>query len=316
VENAVKFAKAATGRHAILVFEGAFHGRTLLTMTMTSRHRPYKQGFGPFAPEVYRIPFSYPYRSSNPERSGRLAIDVMKRAFTTVVDPSTIAAAVFEPEQGEGGYIVPAPEFLPGVQELCRRHGILTIADEIQSGYGRTGRFLASEHFGLDPDLVIVAKAMAAGYPLSGVIGRAEIMDAPGPSAIGGTYVGNPVACAAATAVLDVIEEEGLVERAEVIGKTIRSRWEDLSRDVPEIGEVRGLGSMIGVEFVRDRDTREPHPDLLSRLMRETQRRGLVTVGCGLYHNVLRHLPPLVITDEQLDEALDVLADSVLAARG
>jgi 4-aminobutyrate aminotransferase/(S)-3-amino-2-methylpropionate transaminase len=316
VENAVKFAKAATGRHAILVFEGAFHGRTLLTMTMTSRYRPYKQGFGPFAPEVYRIPFSYPYRSSNPERSGRLAIDVMERAFTTVVDPSTIAAVVFEPEQGEGGYIVPAPEFLPGVQELCRQHGILTIADEIQSGYGRTGRFLASEHFGLDPDLVIVAKAMAAGYPLSGVIGRSEVMDAPGPSAIGGTYVGNPVACAAAIAVLDVIDEEGLVERAEAIGKAIRSRWEDLAQDVPEIGEVRGLGSMIGVEFVRDRDTREPHPDLLARLMRETQRRGLITVGCGLYHNVLRHLPPLVITDEELDEALDVVAASVVAARG
>jgi 4-aminobutyrate aminotransferase/(S)-3-amino-2-methylpropionate transaminase len=315
VENAVKFAKAATGRHAILVFEGAFHGRTLLTMTMTSRHRPYKQGFGPFAPEVYRIPFSYPYRSSNPERSGRLAIDVMRRAFTTVVDPSTIASVVFEPVQGEGGYIVPAPEFLPGVQELCRDHGILTIADEIQSGYGRTGRFLASEHFGLDPDLIVVAKAMAAGYPLSGVVGRAEIMDAPGPSAIGGTYVGNPVACAAAAAVLDVIEEEGLIERAESIGKAIRARWEDLAADVPEIGEVRGLGSMIGVEFVRDRETREPHPDLLGRLMRETQRRGLITVGCGLYHNVLRHLPPLVITDDQLGEALDVLADAVLAAR-
>jgi 4-aminobutyrate aminotransferase/(S)-3-amino-2-methylpropionate transaminase len=163
---------------------------------------------------------------------------------------------------------------------------------------------------------VIVAKAMAAGYPLSGVIGRAEIMDAPGPSAIGGTYVGNPVACAAANAVLDVIDEEGLVDRAEVIGKAIRSRWEELARDVPEIGEVRGLGSMVGVELVRDRETREPHPDLLGRLMHETQRRGLITVGCGVYHNVLRHLPPLVISDEQLDEALDVLADAMLAARG
>jgi 4-aminobutyrate aminotransferase / (S)-3-amino-2-methylpropionate transaminase / 5-aminovalerate transaminase len=316
IENAVKFAKAYTGRPAILCFEGAFHGRTLLTMTMTSRHHPYKHGFGPFAPEVYRIPFSYPYRSSNPERSGRLALDVMKRAFTTVVDPSTIAAVVFEPEQGEGGYIVPAPEFLPGVQELCRQHGILTIADEIQSGYGRTGRFLASEHFGLDPDLVVLAKAMAAGYPLSAVIGRSEIMDAPGPSAIGGTYVGNPVACAAANAVLDVIEAEDLIERAEAIGKAIRSRWEDIGRDVPEVGEVRGLGSMVGVELVRDRGTREPHGDYLGRLMGETQRRGLITVGCGVYHNVLRHLAPLVITDDQLDEALDVLADSAIAARG
>jgi 4-aminobutyrate aminotransferase/(S)-3-amino-2-methylpropionate transaminase len=315
VENAVKFAKAYTGRHAILCFEGAFHGRTLLAMTLTSHHTPYKQGFGPFAPEVYRVPFSYPYRSSNPERSGRLAIDVMRRAFTTVVDPSTVAAVIFEPVQGEGGYVVPAPEFLPGVQELCREHGIVTIADEIQSGYGRTGRFLASEQLGLDPDIVILAKALAAGYPLSAVVGRSEIMDAPRPSAIGGTYVGNPVACAAANAVLDVIEEEGLIERAELIGKTIRSRWEDIARDVPEVGEVRGLGSMIGVEFVRDRATREPDGDLLARLMRESQRRGLITVGCGLYHNVLRHMAPLVITDEQLDEALDVLADATVAAR-
>jgi 4-aminobutyrate aminotransferase/(S)-3-amino-2-methylpropionate transaminase len=315
VENAVKFAKAATGRHGVLCFEGAFHGRTLLAMTLTSRSRPYKWGFGPFAPEVYRVPFSYPYRSSNPERSGRLALDVLKRAFTTVVDPATLAAVIFEPVQGEGGYIVPAPEFLPGVQELCREQGILTIADEIQSGYGRTGRFLASGHFGLDPDLVILAKAMASGYPLSAVVGRTEVMDAPGPSAIGGTYVGNPVACAAANATLDVIEEEGLIERAEVIGKSIRARWEGIARDVPEVGEVRGLGSMVGVELVRDRETREPHPDLLGRLMRETQRRGLITVGCGLYHNVLRHMPSLAITDEQLDEALDVLADSILAAR-
>lgn len=315
VENAVKFAKAATGRHAIVCFEGAFHGRTLLTMTLTSRHSPYKQGFGPFAPEVYRVPFSYPYRSSNPERSGRLALDVLKRAFTTVVDPRSVAAVIFEPEQGEGGYIVPAPEFLPGVQELCREHGILTIVDEIQSGCGRTGRFLASEHFGLDPDLVILAKALGSGYPLSAVVGRAQIMDAPGPSAIGGTYVGNPVACAAAIAVMDVIEEEGLTERAEVVGKAIRSRWEDLAADVQQIGDIRGLGSMIGVEMVSDRSTKEPDADYVGRLMAETQRRGLITVSCGVYHNVLRHLPPLVITDQQLDEALDVLADAALAAR-
>ena len=315
VENSIKFAKAATGRHAIICFEGAFHGRTLLAMTLTSRHAPYKQGFGPFAPEVYRVPFSYPYRSSNPERSGQLALDVMKRAFTTVVDPGSVAAVIFEPEQGEGGYIVPAPEFLPGVQALCREHGILTIADEIQSGCGRTGRFLASEHFALDPDIVIVAKALGSGYPLSAVVGRSEVMDAPGPSAIGGTYVGNPVACAAAVAVLDVIEEEGLVERAEVVGKSIRARWEDIARDVPEVGEVRGLGSMVGVEMVRDRGTKEPDGDYVGRLMAGAMSRGLITVSCGVYHNVLRHLPPLVITDQQLDEALDVLSDAALAAR-
>jgi 4-aminobutyrate aminotransferase/(S)-3-amino-2-methylpropionate transaminase len=316
VENAIKFAKSATGRHAVVCFEGAFHGRTLLTMTLTSRHQPYKDGFGPFAPEVYRLPFSYPYRSADPERSGRDALEVLRRAFTTVVDPHNVAAVIFEPEQGEGGFIVPAPDFLPGVQELCREFGILTIADEIQSGCGRTGRFLAGEHFGLDPDIVILAKALASGYPLSAVVGRTEIMDAPGPSAIGGTYVGNPVACAAAVAVLDVIQDEGLVERAEVIGKAIRARWEDIAREVPEVGDIRGLGSMVGIEMVRDRETKDPDGDYVGRLMGEAMNRGLITVSCGMYRNVLRHLPPLVITDQQLDEALDVLGDAALAARG
>ncbi len=313
VENAVKFAKAATGRPAVICFEGAFHGRTLLTMSLTSRHTPYKRGFGPFASEVYRVPFSYPYRSDDP--SGRSALAEVEWALTTSVDPRSVAAMIFEPVLGEGGYVVPGPEFLPGLEALCRAHGILTIADEIQSGFGRTGRFLASEHLGIDADIVILAKALAAGYPLSAVVGRAEIMDAPGPSAIGGTYVGNPVACAAAIAVLEVIEEEGLIERAEVIGKVIRSRWEQLAVDIPEVGDVRGLGSMIGVEMVSDRGTKAPDAPYVGRLMAETQRRGLITVACGVYHNVLRHMSPLVITDEQLDEAMDVLADAALAAR-
>jgi 4-aminobutyrate aminotransferase/(S)-3-amino-2-methylpropionate transaminase len=315
VENAVKFAKAATGRPGVVCFEGAFHGRTLLTMSLTSRHTPYKRGFGPFASEVHRVPFSYPYRSADPERSGQIALEELRYAFEAMIDPRSVAAVIFEPEQGEGGYIVPGPEFLPGVQELCREHGIVTIADEIQSGCGRTGKFLASEHFDLDPDIVILAKALGSGYPLSAVVGRTQIMDAPGPSSIGGTYVGNPVACAAGIAVLDVIEEEGLIERADVVGKAIRSRWEELSGDVPQIGEIRGLGSMIGVEMVSDRGTKEPDGDYVGRLMTEAQRRGLITVSCGVYHNVLRHLPPLVITDQQLDEALDVLADAALAAR-
>lgn len=314
VENAIKFARAFTGRPAIICFEGAFHGRTLLTMSLTSRHSPYKKGFGPFAPEIYRVPFSYPYRSSNPEKSGKLALDVLKRAFTTVVDPGSVAAIIFEPVQGEGGYIVPGAEFLPGLQQLAKEHGIVTIADEIQSGTGRTGKFLASEHFGLDPDIVVLGKALAAGYPLSAVVGRQAIMDAPGPSAIGGTNVGNPVACAAANAVLEVIDEENLLERADHVGKAIVSRWEGLSGEVPQVGEIRGLGSMIGVEMVKDRDSREPDPDFIGRLMSETQRRGLITVSCGMYHNVLRHMAPLVITDDQLGEALDVLGDSAVAA--
>jgi 4-aminobutyrate aminotransferase / (S)-3-amino-2-methylpropionate transaminase / 5-aminovalerate transaminase len=314
VENAVKFAKAATGRPAILAFEGGFHGRTLLTMTLTSRITPYKRGFGPFAPEVYRMPYPYPYRSDDPETAGLEALAGIRRMFTTAVDPSSVAAAIVEPVQGEGGFVVPTPDFLPGLAALCAEFGILTIADEIQSGTGRTGTFLASEQFGFEPDIVLLAKALASGYPLSAVVGRTEIMDAPAPSAIGGTYVGNPVACAAANAVLRVIEDEQLMQRADVVGKSIRARWEEIARDVPEVGDIRGLGAMIGVEMVSDRETKEPDGAFVGRLMAETQKRGVVTVSCGIYHNVLRHLVPLVITDEQLDEALDVLADSAVAA--
>jgi 4-aminobutyrate aminotransferase/(S)-3-amino-2-methylpropionate transaminase len=316
VENAVKFARAATGRPALICFEGAFHGRTLLTMTLTSRYRPYKRGFGPFAPEVYRMPFPYPYRSADPEDAGLQALATIERQLETVVDPQSVAAAIVEPIQGEGGFVVPTPEFLSGLAELCRRHGILLIADEIQSGSGRTGKFLASEHFGLQPDIVVLAKSLAGGYPLSAVVARKEIMDAPGPSAIGGTYVGNPVACAAANAVLQVIEEEGLLERAEIVGKSIRARWDDLSDEIEEIGEVRGVGAMIGVEFVKDRETKEPNGEIVSGFIEEALKRGVVTVSCGPYHNVIRHLLPIVITDEQLDEGLDAMTESIRAARG
>jgi 4-aminobutyrate aminotransferase / (S)-3-amino-2-methylpropionate transaminase / 5-aminovalerate transaminase len=314
VENAVKFAKAATGRQAVVCFEGAFHGRTLLAMTLTSRYRPYKAGFGPFAPEVYRLPYPYPYRSAHPEEAGRQALDTIERAFETMIDPASVAAAIVEPIQGEGGFVVPTPDFLKGLADICHRHGILVVADEIQSGCGRTGRFLASEHFDLDADIVLLAKSLAGGYPLSAVVGRTQIMDAPGPSAVGGTYVGNPVACAAANAALQVIEEEGLVERAEQIGKTLRARWEEVAQDVPQLGEIRGVGAMVGVEFVKDRETKEPDGDLVGALMGEAVKNGVVSVSCGPYHNVLRHLMPLVISDEELDEGLDVLAAAALKA--
>jgi 4-aminobutyrate aminotransferase/(S)-3-amino-2-methylpropionate transaminase len=315
IENAVKFARAATGRPAIIAFEGAFHGRTLLTMSLTSRHKPYKTGFGPFAPEIYRLPYAYPYRSPDPDRTARDALDALERAFVTMVDPKAVAAAIVEPIQGEGGFVVPPAEFLQGLRDLCTRHGIVVIADEVQTGTGRTGTFLASEQFGFRPDVVVLAKALAAGYPLSAVVGRPEIMDAPGPSAIGGTYVGNPVACAAANAVLEVIDEEGLMERSEEIGKVVRSRWEQIGSEVPEVGEIRGVGAMVGVEFVNDRESKAPAPDYLDAVLRESISRGLVTVGCGLYHNVLRHLIPLVIPDDDLEEGLDVLAASAVAAR-
>jgi 4-aminobutyrate aminotransferase/(S)-3-amino-2-methylpropionate transaminase len=314
VENAVKFARAATGRPAVIAFEGAFHGRTLLAMTLTSRYRPYKSGFGPFAPEVYRMPYPYPYRSANPEEAGRQALEAIERSFETMVDPSSVAAAVVEPIQGEGGFVVPSPGFLKGLADLCHRNGILVVADEIQSGCGRTGTFLASEQFDLDADIVLLAKSLAAGYPLSAVVGRTEIMDAPGPSAIGGTYVGNPVACAAANTVLQVIEEEGLLARAEQVGKTLRARWEEVAQDVPQIGEVRGVGAMVGVEFVEDRETKQPAGDFVGAVIGQAMRGGVVAVSCGPYHNVLRHLVPLVITDEELDEGLDVLAQAALDA--
>jgi 4-aminobutyrate aminotransferase/(S)-3-amino-2-methylpropionate transaminase len=317
VENAVKFAKAATGRPALICFEGAFHGRTLLTMTLTSRYRPYKRGFGPFAPEVYRMPFPYPYRSAHPEEAGQQALSAIQRALETMVDPASVAAAIVEPVQGEGGFVVPNQDFLKGLTDLCHRYGILVIADEVQSGCGRTGRFLASEHFDFQPDIVVLAKALASGYPLSAVVARKEIMDAPGPSAIGGTYVGNPVACAAANAVLDVIEEEGLIERAEQVGKTLRARWDEVAEEVPQIGEVRGVGAMVGVEFVKDRETKEPDEEVLGSLIADAMQNGVVAVTCGPYHNVLRHLVPLVITDEELDEGLDVLTQAaVKASRG
>lgn len=307
VENAVKFARSATGRPAIVCFEGGFSGRTLLAMTLTSRHQPYKQGFGPFAPEVYRLPYAYPYRSSDPDRAAELALEAIERAFVTVVDPASVAAAIVEPIQGEGGFVVPPAEFLHGLASLCRRHGILVVADEIQTGCGRTGSFLASDALGFKPDIVLLAKALASGYPLSAVIGPREVMDAPGPSAIGGTYVGNPVACAAANAVLTVIEEEGLLERAEHVGKAIRTRWEAVAEDVPEVGDIRGLGAMIGVEFVSDRITKAPNEEFLGSFVRRAMSRGAITVSCGLYHNVLRYLLPLVISNTELEEGLDIM---------
>ncbi len=315
VENAVKFAKAATGRPGVASFDGGFHGRTLLAMSLTSRYRPYKRGFGPFAPEVYRLPFPNPYRSTAGDQAGRVALEGIRTLFQTQIDPSSLACAIVEPVQGEGGFVVPTPDFLSGLADICREHGILLVADEIQAGCGRTGRFLASEHFGFEPDMVILAKALAGGYPLSAVVGPAVVMNAPGPSAIGGTYVGNPVACAAANAVLQVIEEENLLERAEQVGKTIRGRWEDIGAEVTEVGDIRGLGAMVGVELVTDRETKEPAGDYLSRLMAETAKRGVIIVPCGPYHNVLRHLIPLVITDAELEEGLDVLAESALVAR-
>ena len=248
VENAVKFARAHTGRPAVIAFEGAFHGRTLLSLTLTSKTHPYKAGLGPFAPEVYRVPFPSDYRGPTASE----ALDALRRAFATLVAPETVAAIVVEPVQGEAGFIPAGTEFLRGLREICDEHGIVLVCDEVQSGFGRTGPFFAIEHFGVEPDLITVAKSIAGGLPLSGVLGKAEIMDAPVAGGVGGTYVGNPVAMAAAVAVLDVIEEEGLLDRSAAIGETMRTRMESWQQRWPRIGEVRGLGAMLALDLVED----------------------------------------------------------------
>ncbi|HEY8316381.1 MAG TPA: 4-aminobutyrate--2-oxoglutarate transaminase [Gaiellaceae bacterium] len=309
VENAVKFARAYTMRPAVIAFEGAFHGRTLLALTLTSKTHPYKAGLGPFAPEVYRVPFPNEYRGI----SAADALDAIERAFTTQVARETVAAIVLEPVQGEAGFIVPPREFVQGVREICDLEGIVLIADEVQTGFGRTGRMFAIEHFDVEPDLITVAKSIAAGLPLSAVLGKAAIMDAPGDNAVGGTYVGNPVAQAAALAVLDVFEDEGLVERAGHIGETIRSRMVDWQSRFPQIGDVRGLGAMLAIEFVRDPATKEPAPELALRVAEAALERGLLLLRAGIHSNCIRVLCPLVITDTELDEALDTWDEALVA---
>ena len=310
VENAVKFARAYTSRPAVIAFEGAFHGRTLMALSLTSKSRPYKEGLGPFAPEVYRVPFPYEYRGV----TSADALAALERAFTTQVAPSAVAAIVIEPVQGEGGF-VPAPaEFLRGVRQICDRHGSVFVADEVQTGFGRTGRLFALEHAGVEADLVCVAKSIANGLPLSGVLGRAEIMDAPAPGGVGGTYVGNPVALAAATAVLNAIEDEDLVERSAAIGETIRARMVAWQERWPAIGDVRGLGSMLAVEFVRNPQTKEPAPDLAQAVVAAALARGLLLITCGIYGSCIRVLVPLAIPDDEVEEALSVWEEALAAA--
>ncbi|HXY79956.1 MAG TPA: 4-aminobutyrate--2-oxoglutarate transaminase [Gaiellaceae bacterium] len=312
VENAVKFARAYTRRPAVIAFEGAFHGRTLLSLTLTSKARPYKVGLGPFAPEVYRVPFPNEYRGI----TTAAALAALERALVSQVAAETVAAIVLEPVQGEGGFIVAPAEFVQGVRTLCDEHGIVLVVDEVQTGYGRTGRLFAIEHYGVEPDLITVAKSIAAGLPLSGVLGKAEIMDAPGDSAVGGTYVGNPVAQAAALAVLDVFEDERLVERAEHIGEVVRGRMLGWQERHPQIGDVRGLGAMLALELVEDPASKQPAPALASAIAEEAAERGLLLLKAGTYSNCIRVLCPLVISDAELDEALDVweeALDAVLA---
>jgi 4-aminobutyrate aminotransferase/(S)-3-amino-2-methylpropionate transaminase len=299
IENSIKFARAYTGRAGVIAFEGAFHGRTLLALSLTSKTHPYKAGLGPFAPETYRVPFD--------------DLDALQYAFKTRVAAEDVAAIVLEPVQGEGGFVVPSAEFMQGLRGICDEHGIVLVVDEVQTGFCRTGKTFAIEHFGVEPDLMTVAKSIAAGLPLSGVLGRAEIMDAPGDSAVGGTYVGNPVAIAAAHAVLDVIAEERLNERAEAIGETIRARMEGWRDRVDAVADVRGLGAMIAIAIERDG---KPDADLATAVAEGAARRGLLLLKAGIYSNCIRVLVPLVIEDAELAEALDVWEEALLEAAG
>jgi 4-aminobutyrate aminotransferase / (S)-3-amino-2-methylpropionate transaminase / 5-aminovalerate transaminase len=312
LENAIKFARAFTKRPAVIAFDGGFHGRTLLALSLTSKTHPYKAGLGPFAPEVYRVPFPSAYRG--PDVATALA--AFEDAFRTKVAAEDVAAVVFEPVQGESGFIVAPPEFVRGLRRICDEHGIVLVADEVQTGFCRTGRVFAMEHYDVEVDLMTVAKSIASGIPLSGVIGRAEIMNAPGDSAIGGTYVGNPVAIAAAHAVLDTIEEERLSERAESIGETIRVRMESWRDRYAFVGDVRGLGAMLAIEIVKDRDAKEPDAELATAIVEKALRRGLLLLKAGIHSNCIRVLVPLVITDEQLSEALAAWEEALEEAGG
>ena len=307
VENAVKLARLHTGRHGVIAFDGAFHGRTLLALTMTSRTHPYKKGLGPFAPEVYRAPFPSSYRG--PDAASALAS--LERMFTTHVPAEDVAAIVFEPQQGEGGFIPAPPEFVSGLRRICDERGIVLVADEVQTGFGRTGRMFAMEHFDVEVDLLIVAKSIAGGLPLSGVVGRASIMDSPHAGAIGGTFIGNPVALAAAAAVLDVFEEEALVERAGLVGGVIRARMLEWQRRWPRIGDVRGLGAMLAIELVRDPESKTPAPELAGAVVDDALQRGLILWKAGVFGNCIRVLCPLTIADAELGEGLAVWEETL-----
>ena len=312
VENAVKIARAATGRPAVISFTGGFHGRTLLALSLTGTVNPYKQNFGPYAAEVYQAPFPYEYRGWTSDA----ALAQLDELFASEVAPERVAAIIIEPVLGEGGF-VPAPlDFLRALRELTEKHGILLIADEIQTGFGRTGRFFAIEHSGVTPDLVTVAKSLAAGFPLSAVVGRAEVMDAPAPGGLGGTFAGNPVACAAGLAVMDVMRDERLPERAARIGSVIEERMRSWATEHELVGDVRVMGAMAGMELVRDRKSRTPADTETARVLTAARERGLLLLRSGMHHNVIRTLMPLTIPDDQLMEGLDILGSALAEVAG
>ena len=312
VENAIKIARAYTGRQAVVAFDHAYHGRTNLTMALTAKSMPYKSGFGPFAPEIYRAPMSYPYRDGliNKEwgTNGELAAERALSVIDKQIGAANLAAIIIEPVQGEGGFIVPAPGFLLALRAWCTDNDVVFIADEVQSGFGRTGQMFACEDEGIVPDLIVTAKGIADGLPLSAVTGRADIMDAPHVSGLGGTYGGNPVACAAALGTIATLEMDGMLDRAKQIERVMKDRLHRIQADDDRIGDVRGRGAMIAVELVRS-GSAEPNPELTKALSAKAHAQGVLVLSCGTYGNILRLLPPLSISDELLIEGLDVLAE-------
>jgi len=310
-ENAVKIARAYTKRPAIIAFVGGFHGRTMMGMALTGKVVPYKTGFGPFPGDVHHLPYPMAYH----DVSEQDALDALERLFKADVDPASVAAIILEPVQGEGGFYIAPFGFLKALREICDQHGILLVLDEVQTGFARTGTVFAHEQAGVEADLVPMAKSLAGGFPLAAVTGKAEIMDAPGPGGLGGTYGGSPIACAAAHAVLDVIEDEGLCARAVTIGQRFTGRLLAMQND-PRfgcIGEVRGLGAMVAIELVKDRDPHKPDADLTKALVAKAAENGLILLSCGLYSNVIRFLVPLTASDALIDEGLDVLQASLAA---
>jgi len=316
VECAVKIARSYTGRPALIVFEGAYHGRTNLTLAMTSKYARFKKGFGPFAPEIYRLPFPNLYRRPA-EMSAEGYIDYciqqLEHAMVAQVDPSDVAAIVIEPVQGEGGYIPTPPRFLTRIRELCDAHGMLMIADEIQSGFGRTGKLFAVEHYDIVPDLLVTGKSIAAGMPLAAVTGPEEIMKSPQPGGMGGTYSGNPLACAAAIETIKTIREPAFLARATAVGQRIRASLEQIARETDLIGDIRGLGPMLAVELVTDKEKKTPAAEETLKLRQEALQRGLIILPNGLYFNCVRFLPPLIVSDAVIDEGMAVLEQAFQA---
>jgi 4-aminobutyrate aminotransferase/(S)-3-amino-2-methylpropionate transaminase len=310
VENAIKIARYATRRAAVIAFTGAFHGRTIACSTLTGKVQPYKAGFGPMLPEVFHVPFPMAYHGVTPEHS----IAAIENLFKADVDPARVAAIIIEPVQGEGGFYIAPPEFLRALRALCDKHGILLIADEIQTGFARTGKMFAIEHSGVEPDLMTVAKSIAGGVPLSAVIGKAEIMDAPLVGGLGGTFAGSPLACAAGLAVLEVLAKEKLGERAELLGAKLVARLKQMQAKFNCIGEVRALGMMVAIELVRNRKADAPDAELTRAVVQAAGRRGLILLSCGLYSNVIRILAPLTIPEAQLEEGLGLLEQSLAEA--